>query len=269
MKTIYARKTNALDVPNDIAVEFTRENHRDSVPHRIAGMRSFGLETQDRELVAVAIMGNPRTAGKRREYSAELIRLTFKKGVRITGGASKLLKHVMNSGQFYDFFTYQDTTNEVTDLYELAGMRFVSQSKKKQYLVKDGLDVTTAGKNEKFSVGYVVQLGPDKIIGTNYGRDTGKSNIELFLESGYHLEETTGDRVYDWFSDELHHYVYKITSIDDDGKYYIGMSSKLKSEPDTYMGSGATKYIEWRDHLREKHGRRDVFKKEFLGSYPS
>lgn len=264
MKNIYGRNTKATKIPEAVAIEFTKENHRDSVPRDIKGIQTFGLYTREKELVAVAIIGNPRTKAKVKKYSSELVRLTFKKNVRVVGGASKLLKYIMKNGELYDLFTYQDTSGDASDVYELAGMRLVSQSKTKEYLVKDGKTLETAERNERFSVAYVVRYGPDRILGTNLGQDTGKTNKELFLECGYHIESTTGDRVYEWFNPNYKHYIYKITSIDNDGFYYIGMRSAKDVDNDEYMGSGGMKFVNWKRELIERLGTEDVLKKEIL-----
>lgn len=184
MLKIYARQTTVTSLRPDVAVPFTKEHHRSSVPTHITGMQAFGLYAKD-ELVAVAMMGNPRTSQKERDYSAELIRLTFKKGVYVVGGASKLLIHIMRKGNFYDFFTYQDTSGEATDLYQHAGMTFVHQNRIKEYVVQDGYTLETANRRQQFSMAYAVRYGPDRIIGTNHGQHTGKTNKELFLQSGW------------------------------------------------------------------------------------
>lgn len=268
-RVIYGRTTHVNKIVPESAIAFTKAYHRDGVPANMTGVQAFGLYTADEELVAVAIMGNPRTRGKIRRYSAELIRLTFKKDVRVIGGASKLLRYIMNNGMFYDFFTYQDTAGEATDIYRHAGMTFVSQSVHKEYLVKDGYTLKTADRHQKFSMAYAVQFGPDRILGTKLGQDTGKSNRELFLENGYHIETTTGDRVYEWFNPNYVHYVYRLTSIADDGTYYIGAHSVLKNEEDVYMGSGGVKFINWKSKLQEKYGHTDVFCKEILSYHSS
>lgn len=263
---IYARNTKPAKVAIDDAAAFVAENHRDKMPKKVVGMQAFGLYA-DNMLVAVAIMGNPRTREKQIKYSAELVRLAFKNDVRVVGGASKLLKFVMNEGNFYDFFTYQDASGEATNLYTYAGMTFVNQSKQKEYLVKDGYTLQTANRKQKFGVAYVVQYGPDRILGTHLGQDTGKTNKELFLESGFHVETTPGDKVFEWFNPKYKHYLYRITDIEDSGKYYIGVHSILDGEVDEYMGSGGTKFANWREELQRRHPGEQVFKKTIVAYY--
>ena len=100
-----------------------------------------------------------------------------------------------------------------------------------------------------------------RIIGTNLGQNTGKSNRELFLDNGYHIEKTTGDRVYEWFNPDYTHYVYKLSYGAD---YYIGVHSALKGVDDTYMGSGGVKFQNWKQSLIE-HGQ--MFTKTIISTH--
>ena len=193
----YARNCTVKHVNKEATIAFVTTHHRDGCP-RIADMKSFGLYHSD-ELVAVVVFGNPRTSAKTRRYSSELVRMAFKADVRIVGGASKMLKYAMVNGGLYDFFTYQDTTGEVTDVYELSGMSYVGIGRDKEYLVKNGYTLETANRKQKFGMAYVARFGPDRIIRTTFGQESGLTNKELFIQAGYHVETTTGDKVYEWF----------------------------------------------------------------------
>lgn len=265
MKTLYARNTQCKKIYNNqIAEEFTNQYHRDNCPKKIRGFISYGLYHDD-ELLAVIIFGNPRTREKQRKYSTELVRLTFKSGTRIVGGASKLIHHYIDAEQPYDIFTYQDTTGETTDVYELSGFTLVKQDKQKEYLVKDGYTIKTANRKQKYGIAYVVQYGPDRILGTSLGQNTGKTNKQLFLENGYHSEYTTGDRLYEWFNPIWTHYTYKI--VGDDGYYYIGAHSEPTPNmtveeciTDGYSGSGK-RLVKWQKHHK--------WHKEIIATYPT
>lgn len=270
MKTLYARTLTVNKIDNKQAREFVETNHRDSCPKNIKDMISYCLH-EGQDIYAVAIFGNPRTSQKQTKYTKELVRLAFKTNVRIVGGASKLLKHVMNSNIFYDIFTYQDTTGKNTDVYELSGFTFVKQDARKEYLVKDGYTLKTANREQKYGIAYVVQYGPDRILGTSLGQETGKTNKQLFIECGYHSEYTTGDKLYEWFNPNWTHFVYKTTSIDNTPGYYIGVHSipvkdasvETCTNYDNYVGSGKGKFDNWK-HAKEITGG---LKKEILGIY--
>lgn len=106
---------------------------------------------------------------------------------------------------------------------------------------------------------YATRYGPDRILGTKLGElideksKKRKSNKRIFLEDlGWHIEETTGDRVYEWVDANRTYYVYKITATDSN-KHYYGVSHVKKSNAniedcvaDNYWGSGGKKFIHWK-----------------------
>lgn len=272
-RIIYARNTKALKINEDIAQSFISENHSQGSYKKIINKISIGLFYQ-KELVGVVQFCSPRTSKKKRDYSSELLRLCFKKDTRIIGGASKLIAFYINKYNPDDFFTYQDTTGENTEVYKKAGMNFVYQNKKKKYLIKNGLTFDTArfGKKEIYTVGEVVRRGPDSLLGTDLGEvsdENGKklTNIQLFEKLGWHIEETSGDKIYEWINPKKSYYTYKITATDSD-KYYYGVHTlnipKAKENDclnDRYFGSGGAKFQNWKKKHKEK------IKKEIINIY--
>lgn len=269
---LHARKTTVAEVGGGEAHEFFALHHRQKSNPRVT-IRSLGLFYQG-ELVAVASFCAPRTAGMRKKYSLELYRMCFRTGLRIPGGASRLIRNFIQSHRPSDFFTYQDMSGSQSAVYELSGMRLVSQSKKKQYLVAAEKSLLTAewGQREVFTMAEVVRRGPDALLGTQLGevlRPDGvrKTNPELFEELGWHVEETPGDRVYEWVDPEVTYYTYRITA-SDSSKYYYGVSHVKHSNAtadeclfDGYMGSGGKKFQNW------KGRHADSLLKEVLGTY--
>lgn len=205
--------------------------------------------------------------------------MSFQKDVRVVGGASKLLAFYRKTFRPTDIFTYQDTTGEVTDVYEHCGFTLIKQNSKKQYLVSPGKTIETGNRKEVLGMAYATRYGPDRILGTKLGevfREDGsrKSNKEIFIEDlGWHIEETTGDRVYEWFKPDLTFYTYKITATDSD-KYYFGVSHVKTANAteqdcltDGYYGSGGlsatNKYANW----KLKH--RTTLEKEIVSIHSS
>lgn len=257
------------------ALAFTAEYHRQGVAIPGKNPHCYGLEYED-ELLAVAIFCNPRTAGKQKEYTTELFRLTFKDGVRIGGGASKLIKHFMATGA-WDLFTYQDTSGQAGSVYEHSGLTLIGdKAPKKAVMVRNGIAYKDADNNRRdwFSLEQVTRHGPDSLLGTSLGEifdeeGVRKSNVRLFLEHcGYHLEEIPGDRIYEWRNPRVKFYAYKITSTRDDGYYYGRRAIRGESVTeeacllDPYMGSGGRKFQSWVAHVGA-----DSLKKEILGIY--
>ena len=276
-----ARKARIEKIDSSLAGVFVEENHRQGLAKPGKRLRSYGLFIED-ELLAVAMFCNPRTAGMQRSYTTELFRLAFKKGHRVRGGASKLIKYFLNDAKPWDLFTYQDTAGEATAVYEHAGMKLLGvKDPKKRVLVKNGLTRDTARDNRSdwLSLEQVSRFGPDALLGTKLGQVyeevAGKiirvSNVRLFTEYlDYHLEEIPGDRIYEWRNPQITHYVYKITSSADDG-YYIGRraipvagATEIDCMKDSYSGSGGEKFKNWVNSVG-----KETLQKEVLGIYDS
>lgn len=276
IRRIYARDTTFGLIEETEAFSFVDTHHRQGAVGRNLRVVSVGLSFGD-ELVAVAQFCAPRTARVKREYSVELLRMAFKDDVRVVGGASKLLKRYIEAFDPSDVFTYQDTTGEVTDVYEKAGFRLARTASKKQYLIAPGKTLATAERGEYYSMAQIVSRGPDALLGTSLGQKLsadGKrmTNPQLFTdELGWHLEETSGDRVYEWINPERTFYTYKITASDSE-KYYYGVSHLKKAHAsqeecltDGYFGSGGkhkrNKFTNW----KLKHDGQ--LRKEIIGTY--
>lgn len=279
MKRYYARNLTVEQVDNSIAESFLVANHRQEDASSSHKIQSLGLYSGD-NLLAVAVFSTPRTESMRRKYTVELLRMAFAKDVRIAGGASKLIRHFIESYKPADLFTYQDTTGENTRVYEHAGMALVKNGllSKKQYLVAPGKTLATASRREAFSIAYATRYGPDRILGTSigevYDEKTGKrkTNPTLFVENlGWHIEETTADSIYEWIDPNRTYYTYRITASDSE-KYYYGVSHvKITNATiaqcldDGYWGSGGgskgNKFRNW----KQKHQAN--LKKEVLETF--
>ena len=259
------------------ADKFVSENHSQGALQ--AKSRAVGLYTKD-ELVGVLQVGPPRTSLMTKLYSAEIYRLAFKRGTRSPGGASKLVKSYIQLFHPADFFTYQDTSGENTKVYEHCGMSLVKDGKntKKQYLVAPGKTLESGSRKDVLGMAYATRYGPDRILGTKLGevfREDGfrKSNKEIFLEDlGWHIEETSGDSLWEWVDPNRTYYTYKITASDSD-KYYYGVSHvKLANATvedclnDGYYGSGNSSGLGKFGRWKSRH--RESLQKQVLSLYP-
>lgn len=275
MRQINARQCTIEVMSDAQAQNFVHLYHRQGKISDDVRKLSLGL-IYESELVGVIQFCSPRTARKKREYSTELVRLCFKEDVRIRGGASKLIKYYMLKYKPADIFTYQDTTGEVTAVYAKSGFKLIEETGKKKYLVAPNKTLETADRRAKeiLSVALAAKLGPDKLLGTKIGSMLSiKTNLQLFQDLGWHLEETSGDRLYEWVNKELTFYTYKITAKDSD-KYYYGVSHIKKGNAtkddcinDGYYGSGGkhianNKFNNW----KKKHS--DFLLKTVLETFP-
>lgn len=201
---IYARKTNIQTISTHEADEFIKQHHDQGLPTIGKGRFDSAL-TYNGEVVGVITCCNPRTTAKKKQYQQELVRLTFKTGVRVVGGASKLIKHYIDTVKPRNFFTYQTLGGELTSVYEHAGMTFVKKTKTKTVLVKNGYmyKEALASRTQKYLYlnAQLANLGPDRLLGTQLGEvyEDGKrlTNPELFIRyCDYHKETVPGDAVY-------------------------------------------------------------------------
>lgn len=279
---IYARDTVCIPIEKHIASQFVALYHKQGMVKQATNMHCYGLyhnkDNHKENLLAVIIFSTPRTKKKRLEYKWELLRMCFRKNTRIVGGASKLIKYFIKTIQPVNFFTYQDTSGETTDVYQLSGMILRESAKPKKVLVRNGLTYNQAENNRRdwFSFQQASMIGPDALLKTQLGEhydNNGKrlNNIELFVKHcGYHIETINGDRVYDWHNDNYIYYTYKITASDSD-KYYYGRKSHYIKEGtvpdksqlinDGYYGSGGVKFKNW------KNIHKDYLHKEILATY--
>lgn len=262
-RKFYARQCELRVLESSQALDFVAVHHRQGVATVATQVRNLGLFSFEGELIAVAQFCAPRTEAMSRKYTTELLRLVFPKSVRVIGGASKLIEGYKKLFSPADIFTYQDATGELTSVYEKAGMSFVSQAKQKEYLVAPGKTLKNASRREAFGIAYVVRYGPDRILGTSLGEvyeNEGRrlTNPELFVKVlDWHIETTSGDRVYEWINPNQTHYTYKISS-PDSKKYYYGVHT-LKTKDasvqdclaDGYIGSGGKKFANWRRRHRD------------------
>lgn len=277
----YARDTEIQEVENDVADAFIEENHSQGAAKKNEKKHSLGIFKND-ELLGVVQFCLPRTSKKHREYSLELLRLCFKKDVRVVGGGSKLIKHYIKNYDPDDFFTYQDATGELTDIYEQSGMRFVSQDKEKTYIVAPGVTLETGDRRSVLGIGYATRFGPDRILGTNIGEvfhpqdhetkpGKRKTNLEIFTEDlKWRIKKTAGDRVYEWINPNKTFYTYKLTAPKSD-KYYFGVSHVKKPnasvedcEQDGYYGSGASPHF-----TRWKKKHKNTIQKKIIAIHPN
>lgn len=257
MRKIYARNTILREISDNESHDFYAENHRQKSNSSLK-LKSLGL-FDGKELVGAISFCPPRTKAMKNKYSLELYRLCFKKNIRVPGGASKLIKSFIKKFHPADFFTYQDTTREATNVYVNSGMSLVKNEKIKKYLLAPDVKLEDArwGEKEIFTMAEVVRRGPDALLGTNLGEvfdgERRLTNPQLFTEIlGWTEVEVSGDRLYEWVNENLTFYTYRITATNSD-KYYYGVSHVKKPNAtieecknDGYWGSGGAKFQNWR-----------------------
>ena len=208
---IHAKSCTVKLIKPKIADKFISANHKQGLAQTIGQRYDFGLFYHDQILVGEATFCTPRIKSKRDKYQYELLRMTFKKGVTVYEGASKLIHYYEDVVKPESFFTYQARTKNSTSVYSKAGMTLVLREKSKPILVKNGYTYEMAlDEHQKDGTKYLyltpqlVNLGPDKVLGTHFGEKLNAfgeryTNAYLFTKyCGYHTENVLGDRVYEW-----------------------------------------------------------------------
>lgn len=114
---IYARKCDVSLVENSVARKFHNDNHLHGY---VNSSKSVGL-FHGGELVAVASISKSRF---NRDAEYELTRMSFKKGVTVVGGASKMLKSLGD----ISLMTYSDLRVGRGEVYKSCGFKFVSET---------------------------------------------------------------------------------------------------------------------------------------------
>ena len=181
-KRVYARNTDIYMIKNmDLVHSFLNENHLQGT---VRGQKlCIGL-VKDDELLELMTFGKPRYNNN---YDSELLRLCTKKGIQVTGGASKLFSYVTKYFGLGKIISYCDLSKFNGKVYENIGMNLIRNtspskiwSKKSDYITSNTLSIK----------------GFDNLFGTNYGKGT--DNEELMLENGWLPVYDCGQAVYEY-----------------------------------------------------------------------
>lgn len=152
-KRVYARKCTVEEVPKDIAKKFLEDNH---IQGKTTFKIAFGLYYEDDLLGLVTSNSHHRQGHSDKNV---LNRLVFKDGIQVIGGASKLLKYLINyskkegykyliswsdnrwsQGNIYEKigFKLEEELNPDYSYYIGGNKRQTKQSNKKKDLIKKG-----------------------------------------------------------------------------------------------------------------------------------
>lgn len=115
-ETIDGRKTKVITLEQAASSRFLWDNHLQGPAKASVHL---GLQ-HDGKLVAVATFGRPRWAKK---HDWELIRMSFKSGVTVVGGAAKLIK-AFRRDHTGSMVSYADRCWSTGNVYKQLGFRF-------------------------------------------------------------------------------------------------------------------------------------------------
>ena len=116
---IYARKCEIVEIQDNIAKEFIDRNHLQGYAR---GKYRYALKFKGK-IVSVMTFATLRNnlGSKNKKGSYELLRFCNEKNCTVVGGASKLLKHFVNSVKPSEIITYADRRWSNGGLYEKIG----------------------------------------------------------------------------------------------------------------------------------------------------
>ena len=175
---VFARKCTVREIDSNASNHFLEENHLQGADN--AGIR-YGLY-HDGELVGVMTFGKPRFNCN---YDWELIRFASKLGVRVVGGASKLLRAFLST-HAGKIVSYADRRYSNGKMYETIGFRRVGCSRPNYWYVKQG-----ARLNRYSCQKHKLR----KLLGERF--DPSLSERDNMLNNGYDIIYDCGNLIYE------------------------------------------------------------------------
>lgn len=146
-KCIYEEYTH---VDKDIKV-LVNSWHVLGLPKNFAKNHKVGLLKYDQDILGIAVWGV-----NKKNY--ELIRLVFKPGYSVVGGASKLLKNFMaNNKEYQSIVTFSDCDLGTGSIYKKLGFSLVEDS-------KPGLNYYHIGEKKHVKYLSLVKQGADRLL---------------------------------------------------------------------------------------------------------
>lgn len=180
---IYARKTSLELINNAEAKEFEAKNH---LQGEVNSEINIGLRHCSK-LVALMTFGKPRFSGK---YQWEMVRLCYKQGIRVIGGAEKLFKYFVDTYKPTSILSYCDLSKFYGSVYTRLGFK----------LSKDTPITTPNYVWVNFNTCDVLkryQTQKKKLVDFNIG-DSSETETEIMHRIGYYKIYDSGNFKFEW-----------------------------------------------------------------------
>ncbi|GGI25902.1 hypothetical protein [Pedobacter mendelii] len=160
-KRIHGRKTEVRKINKPEADEFLNANHLQGA---VSSRYKFGLFYLN-ELLAVATFSSLRKMNHTENYkSLELIRFATKGGYSITGGLSKLIKHIERLVMPNDIMTYADRDWSAGESYFKIDFKNISILPPQYFNLDTNLKRKLQKDNIEFTCSNVFNTGSIKFI---------------------------------------------------------------------------------------------------------
>lgn len=177
-----ARQTEACNITHDEAKQFLTVNHLQGSTNC---SYQVGLKLSG-ELVAVMTFGKPRF---NKHYQWELLRLAFKRGLAITGGASKMLAKFKRDCSPSSLLSYAERRLGLGTVYKTLGFKLSYYSEPGYFYwrqVGDHIAIVSRYMAQKHKL--------PKLLGKQF--DEAKTEQANMLAAGYGLVYDCGQAVY-------------------------------------------------------------------------
>jgi hypothetical protein len=179
---IYARKTNIIELKNNISKAFLNENH---IQGYCSSSISYGLEYEN-EIVAIMTFGKSRF-NKNAQY--ELLRYCSKKNYNVIGGAGKLFNNFIKTNNPDNIISYSDKSWNTGNLYKSLGFVFSHTSPPSYKYTKNGVMIYNRINFQKHKLSEKLEI-----------YDNEKTEWENMIINGYDRIWDCGNDVYLWKS---------------------------------------------------------------------
>ena len=183
--TIYGRNTKVVEIGQDKSREFLEKYHLQGY---IAATINLGLEYNG-ELVGVMTFGKPRFIVG---FEYEVLRLAFKNGVAVVGGAEKLFSYFIEKTKANTVISYVDISKFTGEVYNRLGFEISKREPITQpnYVwIKPGGTRPSVLSRYKTTKEKLVQAGLDRF---------GNTEDEIMENLGYYKLYNCGNISYEW-----------------------------------------------------------------------
>lgn len=179
-KQIYARDTKLINVNSNIAKAFIEKNHLQGFSNSDI---NIGLDYEN-DIVAMITLGKPRFST---EYQYEIIRMCFKSGCNVVGGAEKMFSAFVKYYKPVSIISYCDLSKFDGAVYKRLGFS-VNKVSEPNYVWVKGHDVKTRYQTQK-----------KRLLKQGLGTDS-QTEDEIMNSLGYAKIYDCGNRSYVWYN---------------------------------------------------------------------
>jgi hypothetical protein len=180
LEKVQARKCVVGNLKKGIAIEFIEKYHLQGY----SNSQIFIGIALDQELLGVMTFGKPRF---NKEYEYELIRLVFKPGYSIIGGAERMFSYFINRYSPSSIITYCDITKFTGRVYEKLGFNEINLTSPNYKWV----DIETNDVKSRY------QTMKKDLVAAGLGTDE-QTEDEIMNDLGYFKVYDCGNLVFAW-----------------------------------------------------------------------